>query len=155
MLTSKREKFFFVLASHIVCFPFFILFFLYKTDKEERKRKNTSILIIVRFNYFRYLLQRWKDWRGRKREQPRKGTEEAEGGRRSKRSKVASKQTNRNARGSPTVINDRLVVILSPIKGVTPREASSRYFDTIEDHGSTVCAHPRVIRLSWTSAYEQ
>lgn len=32
------------------------------------------------------------------------------------RSKVASKQTNRNARGSPTVINDHPVVILSPIK---------------------------------------
>lgn len=74
--------------------------------------------------------------------------EKGEGGRRSKRSEVASKQTNRNARGSPTVINDRLVVILSPIKGVTPREASSRYFDTIEDHGNIVRAHPRVIRLS-------
>lgn len=83
---------------------------------------------------------------GEKKEQPREGgTAEAEGGRRSKRSKVASKQTNRNARGSPTVINDHLVVILSPIKGVTPREASSRYFDVVEDHESVVHARDSTV----------
>lgn len=50
------------------------------------------------------------------------------------RSKVASKQTNRNAGGLPTVINDHPVVILSPIKGATPRDVS-RYFDAVENRG--------------------
>lgn len=100
-----------------------------------------SILISVRLNSFDILC------RGERIGEGEKGSRSAEtvGGRRSKRSKVASKQTNRNAAGSPTVINDHLVVILSPIKGVTPREASPRYSDAVEDRGSVVRAYSALI----------
>lgn len=51
-----------------------------------------------------------------------KGKREKEREKGTERSKVASKQTNRN---EPTVINDHPVVILSPIRRVTPREEAS------------------------------
>lgn len=130
----------------------FSVFQFYFFCKKERERENTSILITVLTLSILTLcrgerIEEKRERRGRgKKEQPKEGgTAEAEGGRRSKRSKVASKQTNRNAKGSPTVINDHLVVILSPIKGVTPREASSRYFDAVEDHESVVHARDSTV----------
>jgi len=102
------------------------------------------IIIIVNFNSFPCRSEKIGEG---EREQPREGSSTEAGGRSSKRLKVASKQTNRNSTGSPTVINDHLIVILSPIKGVTPREASPRYSDAIEDHAR--------IWLSRTGTYKQ
>lgn len=103
MFVNKHERFFLALTHHL--FPMFLfILFLQKREREktrrEKEREGTSILITVHFNSFDTLCKG-------------ESIDEEE--------KVASKQTNRNARGSPTVINDHLVVILSPIKGVTSR----------------------------------